>query len=171
MSLTAGDPLTPGYAATKDAPRLNPEDVEGLAKIPSLPLSYRDALPLLKAMEGHGVRGEHDWAGGLEEVSYFSGPTEGDAYLENIVDNKITPIWNTIGVIEGSEDPDRVIVLGMFLFYSHSSNVLYAFKTLGNHRDAWVYGAVDPNSGSSSMVSNYIVNHGLITVFNNHHLL
>ncbi|KAJ8663554.1 hypothetical protein O0I10_000797 [Lichtheimia ornata] len=133
LSLTAGDPLTPGYAATKDAPRLNPEDVEGLAKIPSLPLSYRDALPLLKAMEGHGVRGEHDWAGGLEEVSYFSGPTEGDAYLENIVDNKITPIWNTIGVIEGSEDPDRVIVLG-------------------NHRDAWVYGAVDPNSGSSSMI-------------------
>lgn len=118
MSLTAGDPLTPGYAATKDAPRLNPEDVEGLAKIPSLPLSYRDALPLLKAMEGHGVRGEHDWAGGLEEVSYFSGPTEGDAYLENIVDNKITPIWNTIGVIEGSEDPDRVIVLGMFLLIS-----------------------------------------------------
>lgn len=126
LSLTAGDPLTPGYAATKDAPRLNPEDVEGLAKIPSLPLSYRDALPLLKAMEGRGVRGENDWAGGLEEVGYYSGPTEGEAYLENIVDNKITPIWNTIGVIEGSEDPDRVIVLGMYVFVILILAVSYA---------------------------------------------
>lgn len=133
LSLTTGDPLTPGYAATKDAPRLDRDEVHGLAKIPSLPISWRDALPLLKATQGHGVRGENDWAGGLEEVDYYSGPSEGDVNLVNIIDEKITPIWDVIGVIEGAVDPDSVIVLG-------------------NHRDAWVYGAVDPSSGSATLV-------------------
>ncbi|KAI9494914.1 hypothetical protein BDB00DRAFT_816291 [Zychaea mexicana] len=133
LSLITGDPTTPGYASTKDAPRIKMEDSPGLPKIPSLPLSYRDALPLLKATQGRGVRGEHDWAGGLEDVDYYSGPTEGDAILENILDYKITPIWDTIGVIKGSQEPDKAIILG-------------------NHRDAWVYGAVDPSSGSASML-------------------
>lgn len=88
---------------------------------------------MLKATQGHGVRGENDWAGGLEEVDYYSGPSEGDVNLVNIIDEKITPIWDVIGVIEGAVDPDSVIVLG-------------------NHRDAWVYGAVDPSSGSATLV-------------------
>ncbi|KAI9248303.1 hypothetical protein BDA99DRAFT_446309 [Phascolomyces articulosus] len=133
LSLITGDPTTPGYASTKDAPRVKMEDSPGLPKIPSLPLSYRDALPLLKATQGRGVRGDNDWAGGLEGVDYFSGPTEGDVELENIVDYKIAPIWDTIGVIKGSQEPDKAIILG-------------------NHRDAWVYGAVDPSSGSASML-------------------
>lgn len=133
LSLIAGDPLTPGYAATKDAPRIKPEDSIGLAKIPSLPLSWEDALPLLKATQGLGVVGKQDWAGGLEDVDYFSGPTEGEAILVNHVENKITPIWNVIARIEGAEEPDKAIILG-------------------NHRDAWVYGAVDPSSGSAVLL-------------------
>jgi hypothetical protein len=133
LSLLAGDPLTPGYAATENATRIKPEDSIGLAKIPSLPLSWEDALPLLKATQGLGVRGKNDWAGGLEEVEYFSGPTEGEAILINHVENKITPIWNVIARIEGTEEPDKVIILG-------------------NHRDAWVYGAVDPSSGSAALL-------------------
>ncbi|KAL0095963.1 hypothetical protein J3Q64DRAFT_1811979 [Phycomyces blakesleeanus] len=133
LSLASGDPLTPGYAATENATRINPEDSPALAKIPSLPLSWRDALPLLKATQNRGVVGETDWTGGLNEVGYFSGPTEGLVNLVNIVDNKITPIWDVISRIEGSEEPDRAIILG-------------------NHRDAWVYGAVDPSSGSASML-------------------
>ncbi|KAI9317188.1 hypothetical protein BX666DRAFT_1857797 [Dichotomocladium elegans] len=133
LSVMSGDPLTPGYAATEDAPRLDIDEAPGLPKIPSLPLSYRDALPLLKAMEGRGVQGEGDWAGGLEGVGYYSGPTEGEAELHNVVDNIVTPIWNVMGVIEGSQEPDRAIILG-------------------NHRDAWVFGAVDPSSGSAAML-------------------
>lgn len=133
LSLLTGDPLTPGYAATENATRIDPEDSPALAKIPSLPLSWEDALPLLKATEGHGVRGSHDWTGGLEEVSYFSGPTEGEAILTNHIENKITPIWNVIGKIEGTEEPEKAIILG-------------------NHRDAWVYGAVDPSSGSAALM-------------------
>lgn len=116
--MASGDALTPGYAATKDAPRLKQEDLNSLPSIPSLPLSYRDALPLLKATQGRGVQND-DWTGGLEEVGYFSGPTEGEAILENIVDYKVTPIWNVIGTIEGSVEPDRVIVLGKCSFLMH----------------------------------------------------
>ncbi|OAD06560.1 hypothetical protein MUCCIDRAFT_139358 [Mucor lusitanicus CBS 277.49] len=133
VSLFAGDPLTPGYPATENATRIKIEDAPGLPKIPSLPLSWEDALPILKATQGLGVRGESDWAGGLEEVDYFSGPTEGEAILVNHIENKITPIWNVIARIEGKEEPDKTIILG-------------------NHRDAWVYGAVDPSSGSASLM-------------------
>lgn len=88
------------------------DEVEGLAKIPSLPLSWQDALPLLKATQGRGVAGDKDWKGGLDEVDYYSGPTEGDVELVNIVDYKITPIWDVIGVIKGTVEPERTIVLG-----------------------------------------------------------
>ncbi|RCH97670.1 hypothetical protein CU097_011587 [Rhizopus azygosporus] len=132
LSLASGDPLTPGYAATENATRIDPEDVPGLAKIPSLPLSWEDALPILKATTGRGVSGA-DWKGGLKGVDYSSGPTEGEAILINHIDNKITPIWNVVARIEGTEEPDRAIILG-------------------NHRDAWVYGAVDPSSGSAAML-------------------
>ncbi|RCI05118.1 hypothetical protein CU098_010920 [Rhizopus stolonifer] len=133
LSLLAGDPLTPGYAATKDAVRIKPEESIGLAKIPSLPLSWEDALPLLKATQGLGVYGDSDWKGGLEEVDYFSGPTEGEVILTNHVENKITPIWDVTARIEGTDEPDKTIILG-------------------NHRDAWVYGAVDPSSGSAALL-------------------
>lgn len=133
LSLLAGDVLTPGIPATENATRIKMEDSNALPSIPSLPLSWQDALPLLKATEGRGVSGEFDWHGGLEEVDYFSGPSEGLVEMENIVKYNITPIWDVVGRIEGSLEPHRSIILG-------------------NHRDAWVYGAVDPSSGSAALV-------------------
>ncbi|KAI7884133.1 uncharacterized protein EV154DRAFT_428000 [Mucor mucedo] len=133
LSLLAGDPLTPGYAATENATRIPMEESVILPTIPSLPLSWRDALPFLKATEGHGVIGEFDWTGGLDQVSYFSGPTEGMVEMENIVEYKVAPVWNVMAKIEGSVEPHRAIILG-------------------NHRDAWVFGAVDPSSGSATLL-------------------
>ncbi|RCH80400.1 hypothetical protein CU098_002186 [Rhizopus stolonifer] len=133
ISLGVGDPLTPGYPATENATRIPMEEVPNLPGIPSLPLSWEDALPLLKATEGHGHIGEFDWAGGLEGVQYYSGPSEGTVELENIVKYNVTPIWNVLGRIEGSVEPHRSIIIG-------------------NHRDAWVNGAVDPSSGSATLV-------------------
>jgi N-acetylated-alpha-linked acidic dipeptidase len=112
------------------------EDSNALASIPSLPLSWEDAQPLLKATEGHGVVGEFDWRGGLNQ-GYYSGPSEGLVEMENIVSYNVTPIWNVIGRIEGSVEPHRSVILG-------------------NHRDSWVYGAVDPSSGSATLVSLFI---------------
>ena len=119
--MLTGDPLTPGWAATENATRLNRDESTGLPQIPSLPLSYRDALPLLRATENRGVRNDVDWAGGSDEVSYFSGPSEGDVYLANIVDDHIGPIWNVVGRIEGDEEPDHVIIIGKNTFLSFIS--------------------------------------------------
>ena len=145
LSLLAGDALTPGYAATKNATRIKMEDSNALPTIPSLPLSWDDALPLLKATEGHGVYGEFDWSGGLEDVSYYSGPTEGMVEMENIVSYNVTPVWNVMARIEGSVEPHRSIILG-------------------NHRDSWVFGAVDPSSGSATLVSFFFLSQNLNNV-------
>lgn len=99
-----------------------------IPRIPSLPISWEDAMPLLKATEGLGLSSE----GACK--TYFSGPSEALVQLVNINEYKAAPIWNVIGTIPGSEEPNRTVILG-------------------NHRDAWGYGAVDPSSGSAVMVN------------------
>lgn len=152
-SLASGDPLTPGWAAIRNTTRLDMDESQVLPNIPSLPLSYHDALSLLKAMQGHGTLGDISWKGGLPDVSYYSGPTEGNAELVNIVDNKVAPVWNVIGVMHGSQEPDHAVILGMYerdsTFYDYNPHF---FLLKGNRRDAWGYGAVDSSSGSAVMV-------------------
>lgn len=138
LQVYPGDPLTPGYPATKDAPRLDPRDVKCLNRIPSLPLSYRDAKPLLRALAGHGKNasdvGSH-WVGGLasQGVEYWTGPSALHVNLLNRVEFKQAPIQNVIGTIKGWEDPERAVIIG-------------------NHRDAWCAGAADPSSGSAALL-------------------
>ncbi|CAM0140747.1 unnamed protein product [Umbelopsis sp. WA50703] len=132
FSLMAGDPLTPGYAATENATRVPIDETIGIAKIPSMPISWEDAIPLFRALEGHGYLIKN-WVGGLTEVSYNIGPSEAQVNLVNEIENKVTPIWNVIGKIEGQDKDEKSIILG-------------------NHRDAWVFGAVDPSSGSAIML-------------------
>lgn len=128
--LYAGDPLTPGVAATKDAKRLTPEQAVTLPKIPVQPLSYRDAAPLLEALGGPNV--PRNWQGMLP-FSYHIGPGPTEVKLKTNFDFQVRKIWNVIGEIKGVTEPEKLVILG-------------------NHRDAWVYGAVDPNSGSSAML-------------------
>ncbi|KAI9284731.1 hypothetical protein BC943DRAFT_325479 [Umbelopsis sp. AD052] len=132
FSLMAGDPLTPGYAAKENVTRLAINETIGIAKIPSMPISWEDAVPLFKALVGHG-RVIESWKGGLDNAMYFYGPSVAEVNLVNEIENKITPIWNVIGKIQGREKGAKAIVLG-------------------NHRDAWVYGAIDPSSGSAIML-------------------
>ncbi|OAD02465.1 hypothetical protein MUCCIDRAFT_144480, partial [Mucor lusitanicus CBS 277.49] len=132
-SYAVGDPSTPGYAATENATRVPYAEAEGIPKIPSLPISWRDALPLLKATEGFGIQADITWLGGLCNVSYFSGPSEAQINLVNINQYQVKPIWNVISKIKGTKEPNRAVILG-------------------NHRDAWGYGAVDPSSGSAVLM-------------------
>lgn len=137
LSILPGDPTTPGYPSKPGVPRAPTERV--IPVIPSIPISYQDALPLLKALNGHGPRAKDlnkYWtrnAGlGYRGVDYNIGPTPDDVVvnLYNEQDYITTPIWNVIGVINGTI-PDEVVVVG-------------------NHRDAWIVGgAGDPNSGSA----------------------
>ncbi|KAI9299105.1 Zn-dependent exopeptidase, partial [Neoconidiobolus thromboides FSU 785] len=135
LSLSPGDPLTPGVAATKDAKRISLEKSKILPKIPSLPISYGDALPLLKALVSEGKQVDKlgsDWTGGLK-VSYWTGPSRAKVNLINIVDGGIQTIYNVIATIPGEKERNKQIIVG-------------------NHRDGWVYGANDPGSGSSMML-------------------
>ncbi|KAI7855031.1 hypothetical protein BDC45DRAFT_440060 [Circinella umbellata] len=133
LSIHPGDPLTPGYAATENATRLELEDSDAVPHIPSLPISWSDAKPLLKATENFGLRSEQGAQGGLVGINYFSGPSQAQVNLVNMNEYKVSPIWNVIGRIQGSDEPNRAIIIG-------------------NHRDAWGYGAADPSSGSAVML-------------------
>ncbi len=130
-----GDPETPGVASTLDLPDSarvkNFEGPQGdQPKIISIPISYHDAAPILQALQGPGV--PQGWQGALP-FRYHLGPGGVKVHLVSQQDYQRRIIWDVIGKAEGSQDPDATVVVG-------------------NHRDAWVYGAVDPSSGTASML-------------------
>jgi N-acetylated-alpha-linked acidic dipeptidase len=119
-----GDPLTPGVGATADAKRLDIKDAKTITKIPVLPISYSDALPLLSALKG--PLAPENWRGALP-ITYHVGPGPASVHLKIASNWDIKPIYNVIGTLHGSDDNHWVI--------------------RGNHHDAWVNGADDPVSG------------------------
>ncbi|MGD0939434.1 MAG: M28 family metallopeptidase [Terracidiphilus sp.] len=130
-----GDPETPTVASTLDLPdsaRVSPYGSQ--PRIISIPLSYHDAGPILQALKGPGV--PQGWQGGLG-FRYHIGQTEGSGsvkvHLVSVQDYQRRIIWDVIGKVKGAEYPDDWVVVG-------------------NHRDAWVYGAVDPGSGTAAML-------------------
>ena len=126
----AGDPLTPGWASTKEAHRIPITEATDLPKIPVAPLAYRDAEPLLKALAGPNV--PKGWQGGLP-FAYHIGPGLAKVHLKVRSEHKNRPIYNVIAKLKGTERPDQWVILG-------------------NHHDAWVYGAADPGSGTTSLL-------------------
>ena len=130
-----GDPETPGVASTLDLPdsaRVSPDGNQ--PRIISIPLSYHDAAPILQALKGPGV--PKGWQGALP-FRYHLGGVAGQlavkVHLVSRQDYQRRIIWDVIGKIPGSEYPAEWVITG-------------------NHRDAWVYGAVDPSSGTAAML-------------------
>jgi N-acetylated-alpha-linked acidic dipeptidase len=130
MPLYPGDPLTPGVGATKDAKRLDIKGAPTLTKIPVLPISYADALPLLRALGGPVAPAE--WRGALP-VTYHLGPGPAVVRLKLAFDWKLAPAYDVIARLKGGERPDEWVVRG-------------------NHHDAWVNGADDPVSGMVALL-------------------
>lgn len=128
--LVPGDPLTPGWASVPGAKRIPLEQAVSAPKIMALPLSYKDARPLLENLGGPVAPA--DWQGGLP-FEYHLGGERVRVHLKIEMDNSIKPYYVVEGRIRGSELPDEWVVLG-------------------NHRDAWVFGGVDPSSGTASMM-------------------
>lgn len=126
-----GDPLTPGRPAIDGVPRLKPEEATDLTRIPVQPIAYDVAKQIIAPLKGP-VR-PRGFQGGLPFAYHVGGTNDVKVRLKTDMDYKIRPIWNVVARIEGSTEPNRWIVLG-------------------NHRDAWVFGAVDPNSGTSAML-------------------
>src|SRR5882724_276756 len=129
----SGDPTSPGVAAVVDlaeAKRTPPEQSAQLPRIPSTPLSYGDTWPILEHLAG--PESPRDWQGALPFTYHVgAGPVKVKMHLKQ--DYQYRTIWNVIGRVRGSEAPDEWVVAG-------------------NHRDAWVYGAVDPSSGTTAML-------------------
>ncbi|HEY9165379.1 MAG TPA: M28 family metallopeptidase [Candidatus Kryptonia bacterium] len=130
LTIYPGDPLTPGYASTRDAKRIPLNQVTDLPHLPCLPISYGNAEKLLSNLAGPPV--PDGWQGGLP-FHYHIGPGATEVHLTIEMDYEIRPIWDVVGTIPGRADPEEKVVVG-------------------NHRDAWVYGAVDPNSGTASLL-------------------
>uniref|UniRef100_A0AAQ5Z008 Aminopeptidase NAALADL1 n=1 Tax=Amphiprion ocellaris TaxID=80972 RepID=A0AAQ5Z008_AMPOC len=127
----AGDPLTPGYPAKEYTHRFSLEDGVGLPKIPVHPIGFHDAIHLNMG----GEIPPNNWKGALN-VSYMIGPGFTDDFKSQKVrmniytNNQVTRIYNVIGRIRGALEPDRYVILG-------------------GHRDAWVFGGIDPMSGAA----------------------
>jgi N-acetylated-alpha-linked acidic dipeptidase len=128
--MVPGDPQTPGWASVPGAKRIPIEEAASAPKIMALPLSWHDAKPLLENMDG--PLAPADWQGGLGFSYHFGGGQE-KVHLKIEMDNRVQPYYVVEGRIRGSELPDEWVVLG-------------------NHRDAWVFGGVDPSSGTASMM-------------------
>jgi N-acetylated-alpha-linked acidic dipeptidase len=157
--LVPGDPLTPGWASLPGARRIPRSDAVSLPKIISAPLSAKDAREIMRTLGG--PEAPKGWQGGLGFSYRVGGATTSDATtggattggtttggatkrasggegattvrLRVKMDDAVRPIWTVTGVIRGSEDPDATVIVG-------------------NHRDAWIFGGVDPSSGSAALM-------------------
>ncbi|HUR33618.1 MAG TPA: transferrin receptor-like dimerization domain-containing protein [Vicinamibacterales bacterium] len=125
LPIYSGDPLTPGTASVPGARRLDLKDAQTLTKIPTLPISYGDAQPLLAAMRGRVAPAS--WRGALP-LTYRLGPGPTQVHLKVTFNWDIRPMYDVIARMAGTTFPDEWIVRG-------------------NHHDAWVNGASDPVSG------------------------
>ncbi len=128
-----GDPTSPGVASVPSLPdsqRISPAQSAQMPKIPVTPLSYHDVWPVLQHLSGPDS--PREWQGSLP-FTYHVGPGPAKLKMHLKQDYQFRTLWDVVGRVRGSELPDEWVVAG-------------------NHRDAWVYGAVDPNSGTAAML-------------------
>ena len=130
MPIHPGDPLTPGWGAEKGGKKLDISEARTLVKIPVLPISYGDALPLLENIGG--AVAPEDWRGALP-TTYHVGPGPAKVRLKLAFEWKNRTLYNVLARIDGAVFPDEWIIQG-------------------NHHDAWVNGANDPTSGNVAMM-------------------
>lgn len=131
MPVYPGDPLTPGVGATQEAKRLAIKDARTILKIPVLPISHADALPLLAALDGEVV--PEKWRGALP-ITYHFGPGPAKVHLSVQSEWTLKTARDVIAVMKGSEHPDEWVLRG-------------------NHFDGWVFGASDPLSGQVALMA------------------
>ncbi|CAD6214922.1 unnamed protein product [Miscanthus lutarioriparius] len=129
-----GDPLTPGWAATSGAERLGFDDKavkRRFPTIPSMPVSAKTAAAIIRSLGGPAMPAEWKNGLGVDVGGVGPGPTLVNFTYQEV--RKFRKIRDIFGIIKGHEEPDRYVILG-------------------NHRDAWTYGAVDPNSGTAALL-------------------
>jgi len=128
--IVPGDPLTPGWASVEGAKRIPIAEAKSAPTIMMAPISWHDAKPMLEALTGPVA--PPSWQGALP-FSYRVGSGPATVHVKIDMDGATRPIWVVEGRIRGTDEPDKYVVLG-------------------NHRDAWVFGGVDPSSGSATQL-------------------
>ncbi len=143
LPIYPGDPQTPGIASTPellDFKRIPLTELKGnQPSIPSNPISAKDAAPILKCLDG--PVSPRSWQGSLPFTYHLGGTSRVTVHMRLEQDTALRTIWDVIGTIEGTDPAQK-----------------NDWVVSGNHRDAWVYGAVDPNSGTAAMLETV---HGL----------
>jgi N-acetylated-alpha-linked acidic dipeptidase len=132
FALYPGDPLTPGVGANEGAARIPVDQARSILRIPTLPISWGDAKPLLAALRG--PLAPENWRGALPLTYRIGGDDAAKVHLKVQADWGTRPLYNVIATLQGSEYPDQWVIRG-------------------NHRDAWVFGAGDPLSGIAVMLA------------------
>ena len=128
--IVPGDPLTPGWASVDGARRIPVSEAVSVPKIMALPMSHQDIQPILAALGGPMAPAA--WKGGLP-IDYRLGGVDARLHVRIDMQTDVQPNYVVEGRITGSERPDEWVVLG-------------------NHHDAWVFGGVDPSSGTATML-------------------
>lgn len=125
-----GDPLTPGKPAVPGTRRISPEAAENLPRVPTTPISYGEAKPLLDNLEG--PEGPKDFKGGLDST-YRVGPGGTEVHMKLDIDYEQMPVSNVLAEIRGTKRPEEKVILGA-------------------HYDGWTYGTSDDTSGWTSVM-------------------
>jgi N-acetylated-alpha-linked acidic dipeptidase len=131
MPVFPGDPTTPGIGSTKGVKRLDRKDAPTLTKIPVMPISYADALPILRNLGG--ALAPANWRGALPITYHLGGVNNLKVRFKVEFNWDIKPLYNVVAKMRGAQLPDQWIIRG-------------------NHHDAWVNGADDPISGMVSLM-------------------
>jgi N-acetylated-alpha-linked acidic dipeptidase len=143
LPIYPGDPQTPGVASTPELPdskRIPLSQLKGnQPSIPANPLSYQDAAPILKCLGG--PESPRAWQGALPFTYHVGGSNKVTVHMHLEQETALHTIWDVIGTIDGTDPAQKD-----------------DWVVAGNHRDAWVFGAVDPNSGTAAMLETV---HGL----------
>ncbi|HYE02168.1 MAG TPA: M28 family peptidase, partial [Phycisphaerales bacterium] len=125
----AGDPLTPGMEATRDADRLAPESVD-LPRIPVQPVGWGAAQQILAKLRGPAV--PEGWQGGLPFTYRLTGGEDAAAPRVRMrveQERFLARTFNVVATLPGTTEPERLVILGA-------------------HHDAWGFGASDPLAGT-----------------------
>ena len=129
IPVESGDPLTPGIGAVEGAPRIPLSEAKTILKIPTIPISYGDAVHFLSALTG--PVGPKGWRGALPITYHVGGGAQAHLVVQSNWDQK--PLYDVIAIMPGAKTPDEWVIRG-------------------NHRDGWVFGAEDPLSGQTALM-------------------
>ncbi|QMW46844.1 hypothetical protein G4B11_010299 [Aspergillus flavus] len=132
-------PQGPARAPTSVSPRSRVQSSKNSPPVPIMLISFADAVPILKALNGIRPRGDDldvRWQGGQlghRGVEYNVGPSSADVVLnmQNEVKDTQVTLYTVVGEIQGVITDEVVII--------------------SNHRNAWVSDTSDPGSGSACL--------------------